>query len=422
LLSYRRAHLGTTVQVALLTVLVSVVLSVPVSVAGTRNTASKSGTTAFGEVYTLTNNTGRNAVLEFERLSGGALDFRASYATGGKGGTQIERGCIEPCPFIDAQNEVILGLGGHYLFAVNPGSNTVSSFRVTSTGLKLVGHASSGGRHPVSLTAHGDLLYVLNDGTLTISGLHVSATGKLTPIKGSTQKLSAGAVTSDLPPKQIQFDNSGTVLVVTLLAVPVIDTFKVDTNGVAGGAIVNRTAHPLPCTFSIDSRNRLAVSEIVNYTMPPNPGAFPPVSVVSTYGLDTSTGKLRRINTAPEKGFAAGWTAIAKNGRHEYVVNTGAGAPSGATVSVMHISPSGHVSLAQVSPPGAPGPLSNGQELIRTDDALTGDNKYLYVVVPGVLAPASKIDEFEVLPNGHIAQIGATAAIPDAGLSALAAS
>lgn len=418
--SHGRAYRGKAALFALLVVAIVGIVAVPALAASTKPTGTSNGVA--GEVYTLTNATGNNQVLEYDRLANGKLKFHAAYSTGGKGGTEAEHGCTARCPFLDAQNEVILGPGGHYVFAVNAGSNTISSFRVTSTGLEFVDQKSSGGKHPVSVTAHGNLLYALNDGTLTISGLRVSSTGKLTPIKGSTQKLSAGAVTSDIPPKQIQFDNSGTVLAVTLLKVPVIDTFKVNAAGVAGKAIVNKTAHPLPFAFSVDNDNRLAVAEIVNATIPPSHGAFPPVSVVSTYSLNTSTGKLKYIDTAADHGFAACWTAITKNGRHEYVVNTGGGAPTGATVSVMNISPVGHVSLAQVSPPGAPGPLPNGLELARTDDALTGDNKYLYVVVPGVLAPASKIDEFKVLPNGHITQIGTTLTIKAAGISGIAAS
>lgn len=418
-----RAYLGKAALLALLAAaIVPVVLALPALAASGQNSAGNTMVNVAGEVYTLSNDTSRNAVLEFDRFSGGQLRFHASFSTGGQGGTDLERGCTIHCPFIDAQNEVILGLGGHYLFAVNPGSNTVSSFRVTSNHLRLVDQKASGGRHPVSLTAHGDLLYVLNAGSLTISGLRVSSRGRLSPIKGSAQKLSRGAVTSDLPPKQIQFDDSGTVLAVTLLAVPVIDTFKVNARGLAGKAIVNETARPLPFAFSFDSHNRLAVAEIVNATTLPNPGAFPPVSVVSTYRLNVTTGKLTHIDTAADHGFAAGWTAITKNGRHEYVVNTGGGAPTGATVSVMDISPSGRVSLAQVSPPGEPGPLPNGEELARTDAALTGDERYLYVLVPGILAPASKVDEFKLLPDGHIVQIGATATIPDAGISGLAAS
>jgi 6-phosphogluconolactonase len=418
LVSHGRALFG---QAALVTAAIVAVLAVP-ALAATTHRSGETRANVTGEVYTLTNDTTGNAVVEFDRLSSGQLEFHAQFATGGKGATDFERGCTTQCPFIDAENEVILGPGGHYLFAVNPGSNTVSSFLVTSRGLKLVDHKSSGGDHPVSLTVHGDLLYVLNDDSLTISGLSVSSKGKLTPIKGSTQKLGPGAVTSELPPKEIEFDATGTVLAVPLLAVPVIDTFKVGASGAAGRAIANKTAHPLPSAFSIDSHNRLAVAEMVDATVPPSPGAFPPVSVVSTYSMNVTTGRLRHIDSAADHGFAASWTAMTRNGRHEYVVNTGAGAPTGTTVSVMRISPSGRVSLAQVSPPGAPGPLPSGQELVRIDDALTGDNRYLYVLVPGVLAPTSRIDEFEVLPSGHIVQIGVTATIPDAGVSGLAAS
>jgi 6-phosphogluconolactonase len=416
------SHRAKAALLALIAAALAVVVSVPAVAAGNKKAPSTSNPTVVGEVYTLTNNTGNNEVLEYDRLSTGALKFHGAYATGGKGGTDPEHGCTAHCPFIDAQNEVILGPGRHFLFAVNSGSNTVSSFRVTAAGLTLVDQKSSGGQHPVSVTAHGSLLYVLNTHALDISGLHVSATGKLTPIKGSTQKLTKGAVPSDVPPKEIQFDNSGTVLAVTLLAVPVIDTFKVNARGVAGKAIANKTAHPLPFAFSVDNHDQLAVAELVDAALPPSPKAFAPVSVVSTYSLDTSTGKLKHIDTAGDKGFAACWTAITKNGRHEYVVNTGGGAPTGATVSVMNISSSGKVSLAQVSAPGKPGPLPNGEELARIDDALTGDNKYLYVVVPGVLAPASKIDEFKVLPNGHITMIGSTSTIKAAGVSGIAAS
>jgi 6-phosphogluconolactonase len=416
LVLHGRAKFGI---VAMLAVAIIAVVAVPALAAGQKQTTRSK---VVGQVYTETNNTSHNTVLVFDRFANGQLKFHHAYATGGKGGTEPEHGCTAQCPFVDAQGEVILGPGGHYLFAVNAGSNTISSFRVIpGGGLKLVDQKSSGGGHPVSVTAHGSLLYALNTRSLDISGLRVSSTGKLTPIKGSTQKLSKGGVTTDVPPKQIQFDNSGTVLAVTLLAVPVIDTFKVDAAGVAGKAIVNKTAKPLPFAFSVDNHNRLDVVEVVNADLPPAADAFTPASVVTSYSLNTSTGKLKAISSAADHGFAGCWTAITKNGHHEYVVNTGGGAPTGATVSVMNISSGGHVSLAQVSPPGAPGPLPNGQELARIDDVLTGDNKYLYVLVPGVLAPASKIDAYKVLPNGHIAAIGSTP-VPVTALSGLAAS
>ena len=105
---------------------------------------------------------------------------------------------------------------------------------------------------------------MLDFGTLNIAGFTLSTTGKLTPIKGSKQKVSKGAVPSDVPPKQIQFDNTGRWLAVPLLAVPVIDTFPVDSHGVAGKPVANKTAMPLPFAFSVDPKNRLLVAEVVD--------------------------------------------------------------------------------------------------------------------------------------------------------------
>jgi 6-phosphogluconolactonase len=424
LVSFARSHRGRVALVALLVVALAAAVAVPAFAAGQgQHGQGQQGKKAVGEVYTINNNPAKNSVLVFDRLSNGKLKFHGSFATGGKGGTDAEHGCTAHCPFVDAQGEVILSQNGKFVFAVNPGSNTVSSLAVTpSGGLKLVDQKSSGGKRPVSVTNHGDLLYALNVHSLNIQGFTVSATGKLAAIKGSNQKLSKGAVTSDVPPKQIGFDNTGKVLAVTLLAVPVIDTFKVNAAGVAGKAIANKTKNPLPFAFSVDSHNRLITVDVVDASIPPSPNPFPTATKVETDVLNTTTGKLKPISSVKDNGFAGCWTAITKNGRHEYVVNTGGGAPSGATVSVINISPSGHLSLAQVSAHGKPGPLPNGDELARVDDALSGDNHYLYVVVPGILAPASKIDEYKVLPNGHIKFIGATATIKTPGLSGIAAS
>src|SRR5258707_1155851 len=48
------------------------------------------------------------------------------------------------------------------LYAVNPGSNTVSVFAVHGDRLALRQVLGSGGTFPVSVTVHGDVVYVLN--------------------------------------------------------------------------------------------------------------------------------------------------------------------------------------------------------------------------------------------------------------------
>ena len=74
------------------------------------------------------------------------------------------------------------------MFAVNAGSNSVSSFIATPSGLKLVAVHNSGGNFPNSLTIHGNLLYVLDSGIFpmpgpavpgNIAGLRFDAAGHL---------------------------------------------------------------------------------------------------------------------------------------------------------------------------------------------------------------------------------------------------
>ena len=89
-----------------------------------------------------------------------------------------------------SQYAVILSADHRLLFAVNAGSNDVSSFRVAGDGsLRLADRHSAGGVRPVSLAAHGQALYVLNAGDNTVTGLRVNPNGGLTGISQGTRKL-----------------------------------------------------------------------------------------------------------------------------------------------------------------------------------------------------------------------------------------
>jgi 6-phosphogluconolactonase (cycloisomerase 2 family) len=65
---------------------------------------------------------------------------------------------------LGSSNSLILSQDNLCLFAVNAGSNTVSSFRVLHNGLSLVSAADSRGVFPISLTEFENTLYVLNAG------------------------------------------------------------------------------------------------------------------------------------------------------------------------------------------------------------------------------------------------------------------
>jgi hypothetical protein len=132
-------------------------------VAGITSPAAAASQSAFGAVYTLTNATNGNAVLVYNRSSDGSLAFQGSYPTDGLGSGAG----------LGSQSALTLSHNNHWLFAVNAGSNEISSFAVTESGLELVDVVDSGGTLPVSLTSYKDLLYVLNAGGGNISGFAV---------------------------------------------------------------------------------------------------------------------------------------------------------------------------------------------------------------------------------------------------------
>src|SRR5262245_1693055 len=154
-----------------------------------------------GAVYVLSNQPAGNAVLRFERQRDGSLVQAGSYAAGGTG----------TGGGLGSQGAVTVDDSGRYLYAVNPGSNSVASFRLRRDGLDLVDVVESGGAMPTSVTVHGNLVYVLNAGDPgSISGF-LARHGNLEPLPGSTLPLSA----SGTAPAQVSFTPDGDRLIVT---------------------------------------------------------------------------------------------------------------------------------------------------------------------------------------------------------------
>jgi 6-phosphogluconolactonase (cycloisomerase 2 family) len=182
----------------------------------------KEGQNSPGAVYVLSNATAENQVIVYSRSASGQLTWSGSYNTGGKG-TGAGLG---------SQGAVILDQSNQYLYAVNAGSNEISVFNVSEKGLRWLSKFNSGGQTPISLTLHQDVLYVLNaGGTGNIQGFRIDK-GQLSAITGSSQPLSS----SSAGPAQIQFDNTGTHLVVTEKATNTIDVYSV-TGGIAGSRV-----------------------------------------------------------------------------------------------------------------------------------------------------------------------------------------
>jgi 6-phosphogluconolactonase (cycloisomerase 2 family) len=319
-------------------------------------TPSRSATT----LYTMTNATSGNSVLAYQQNADGTVGQATTYATGGLG---VGHG-------LENQGALALSDDGKYLFVVNPGSNDVSAFRITSQGLVQTARVSSGGHLPVSVTEHRGVVYVLNrSGTAgdssgdSISGLRLAADGSLTPIPGSTIGLS----TAIANPAQIEFSTGGNLVVVTEHGGGVIDTYTVDANGVAGGHQVHPSAGKGPFGFAFRNASQFYVSEAGSGS-------------ASSYTIDAQ-GALQTISAAVQtQQTTACWLVITPDKKAAYVSNTASG-----TISDFAIGVDGSLSLsASIAATAQGSPL---------DMAVTSDGMYL-----NVLTASGNIEVFRIDP------------------------
>src|SRR5918994_1288450 len=165
-------------------------------------TGATASADAPGAVYALTNSTAGNAVVVYDRGGDGSLTPAGSYPTGGAG-TGAGLG---------SQGGVVVSDNHRLLFAVNAGSNSISSFRIRPDGLELVDTVLSGGTLPTSIAFSKGIAYVLNAGVPNnVSGFAVDANGNLTPTPASVRPLSAASTA----PAQVGFSDDGATVVVS---------------------------------------------------------------------------------------------------------------------------------------------------------------------------------------------------------------
>ena len=335
-------------------------------------------------VYTLSNSSAGNEVIMFTRSSNGNLSPAGSFSTGGLG-TGAGLG---------SQGAVVLS--GRYLFAVNAGSDDVSVLKVNSNGLTLIGTTASGGTMPISLTVHHNLLYVLNaGGDGNITGFKISRGGQLTPIPGSTQPLSGPAV----GPAQIEFNPWGRVLVVTEKGTNSINTYVVDTDGVAGPPNTQASAGDTPFGFEFDKRGHLIVSDAFGGGA--NLGAMSSYNV-NTGGISLITGPVANTQSAPC------WVVVTKNGKFTYTSNTGTN-----NISGYRIRHNGSLTLFNDGGNTA----STGAGSSPIDMAISNNSRYLYCLNAG----NQTISVFRINNgNGKLSSVQTVSGLP-AGSVGLAA-
>jgi 6-phosphogluconolactonase len=305
---------------------------------------------ADGAVYALTNATGGNEVVVYNRNNDGRLSGRRSFATGGNGsgGGLGNQGAIA---FSDS---------GQWLLAVNPGSDSISVFYSIGNFLFRTDVEPSGGVRPVSVTIEDDLVYVLNAGSDDVQGFRLGIYGRLTPIPGSRRALSG----TGTAPAQVEFNRDGDLLAVTEKATNNILTFAVDGDGKLGSATITDSPSPTPFGFAFGRRDTLLVSEAV--------GGAAGASTLSSYRLN-GDGAVTTVSAAVPSGqSAACWVVTTRDGRYAYVSNTASG-----NLSTYRVSSGGAVMLSAAIA-GNTGAGSG-----PTDMALDRNSRFLYSLNPG---------------------------------------
>lgn len=339
--------------------------------------ASAAGRSA---VYTESNSASGNQVLAFDRAGNGSLRPDGSTATGGAG-TGAGLG---------SQGALALSRG-HFLYAVNAGSDNISAFAVGPHGLRLRGTTPSGGDQPISLTVRDGLLYALNAGSGTISGFRIAHDGGVSPLAGSTTPISGSG------PAEVEFSTSGNVLVVTNKNTNTIDTFTVGSNGLPGPALSQPSEGQTPFGFEFDKRGHLIVSEAS--------GGAPGASTLSSYSVG-SGGALSTISASiPDNQGSACWVNVSKNGRFAFTTNTGSGSIS--SYSVAHDGSLGL--LEQVA-------ATTGTGSSPADMAQSAGGRVLFALQPGT----GSIGAYRVAGDGGLSTVDQVGGVP-ASASGLAA-
>lgn len=300
-----------------------------------------------GHVFTMTNSAGGNEILVFERMSDGTLTPAGAVATGGLGSGAG----------LGSQGALVLD--GHWLLAVNAGSNSVSVFRERGGELELRDVEPSGGIMPISVTSAGRIVYVLNaGGDGNITGFRLDRHGDLTPIPGAVKPLSSGAS----GPAQIEFSPRGNHLIVTEKATNLLLAYPVDRHGMAGDPVITPSTGQTPFGFAFH-RNRLVVSEAF--------GGAPLASAMSSHILE-GNGALSVVSAAVATNqTAACWVVITNNGKFAYTTNTGSN-----SISAYELGRDGSLTLIGNGIAGmtGAGPI---------DMALSGNSRYVYTTNTG---------------------------------------
>jgi 6-phosphogluconolactonase (cycloisomerase 2 family) len=334
-----------------------------------------------GMVYIMTNSAEGNQIAAFYRGPDGKLSLQDLYNTHGRGTGTREVSLATPNDGIDplaSQGSLILSNNHHFLFAVNAGSNSISSFRVFGNGeLSLVDVVPSGGLQPNSLCAKNNLLYVTNVGdknndfNSNITGFNIDTKGKLTHIPYSTYSLS----TPNAQPSHIIISPDDMQLIVSEITTNRLSVYPINNKLVTCPTVNNSNGvGPFGSVFTYSGIFIVAeagTNALSSYMISPN-------------------GLLEVISESVENGQQATcWVSITPDGKYAYTSNTGS-----RTISFYRVYPNGSLDYIE-SIYSTPDSSNMGAPI---DNGISNDGQYFYALNGN----KGSISVFSINSKGHL--------------------
>ena len=350
-----------------------------------------SGANSTERVYVLTNDATKNTVAAFARDNNGSFYSIGSYETGGRG----SGGTTDP---LESQGALTFSEDHSLLFAVNPGSGTVSSFLVEGNRLVLADQKPTDGAEPVSVAQHGQFVYVLNQGAYGgVTVLHVDAHGHLNQIAYSTTLLSGtgrGASSVSVSP-------DGQFLAVVERLANNVDVFHILPNGTLSA--ITTTADKNPGGFSaiFSQGGQLLVSET-------GPAGAANGSTISSFNVNSGASITPISSAVPTQAAGNCWLAITPNGKWVYTSNSGSDSISGFSVAQNGV----------LTPIGGAVVAANPAGSHNVDIAISADGKFVYTQNSNT----GTVGVFSIQSNGTLQEDESISGLPKmAGVNGIAA-
>ena len=324
-----------------------------------------------GPVFVQNDDPAGNTIIAYDRTSTGSLVQAGSYPTGGRGGV-LDGSVID---HLASQGSLAYDRSARLLYAVNAGSDTITTFAVHGDRLARRQVISSGGAFPVSIAVHGSQVFVLNaraggsiDGFVRIGDLLVRIPGWHRGL--GLDPAQTPEFTST--PGQVAFSPDGSrLLVTTKNGANSIDVFRVGLAGPSAKPTVTTLPGAVPFAVAFDAAGHLDVAETG-----PNAAA--------TFRLN-GDGSLTALDSSPTGQAATCWI-VSVDGKL-YLSNSGSGTVSGYTVDR-------HGTL------GALGRTATGAGPV--DAAASSDGRFLYVQT----GAAGTVDAFRIGATGSLTPVG----------------